>query len=290
VELELEHTAPLDGDALLAFFRRRAVPGVEEIQSGVYRRSLHLAEGPGVLELWFDGARPRGRLRGASAADAEAATVAARRLLDLDADPAAIDAVLGDCPLIGSLRRAAPGLRVPGHPDPPELAVRAVIGQQVSVAGAATVAGRLVAAYGDQLAQPVGSVTHLFPVAGALAGADPEALPMPRARSRALTGLAAALAAGEVELDPGRPARARAALLARPGIGPWTADYVAMRALGDRNAFLPTDLGVRRALEALGEDGSPAHAAELAERWRPFRAYALQHLWSTLQTKERRIR
>ena len=290
MDLELAHTPPIDGDSLIGYLARRAVPGVEEVEGGVYRRSLRTASGDAVLALWFDDGRPRGRLLGGAGDDRAAATAAARRLLDLDADPAAIDTALGGCPLVGPLRRAEPGRRVTGHHDPAEIAIRAVIGQQVSVAGAAAVAGRLVADHGDPLARPVGSVTHLFPAPCALAQADPQTLPMPRARARALTELADALASGELALDPERPVESRAALLARPGVGPWTADYVAMRALGDRDAFLATDLGVRRALEGLGEDASPRAAAALAERWRPYRAYALQHLWATLEPKERRIR
>jgi AraC family transcriptional regulator of adaptative response / DNA-3-methyladenine glycosylase II len=163
--------------------------------------------------------------------------------------------------------------------------VRAVLGQQVSIAGAVTLAGRLVAGYGEELEHPLGAVTHLFPSAAALAGANPEHLAMPRARRHALIGLADSLARGDLRLDPALDrARARERLLALPGIGPWTADYIAMRALGDRDAFLPGDLGVRHALEALGEDGSPASAGRLAEPWRFFRAYALQHLWASLST------
>ena len=205
--------------------------------------------------------------------------------------PSRVLEALGPDPLIGDAVRAAPGRRVPGHPDPGELAIRAVIGQQVSIAAAATVAGRLVTEFGEPLAEPLDGITHLFPAPAALAALAPESLPMPRARGRALIGLAAALASGDLELAPGAdPGAARERLIALPGIGPWTADYVAMRALGDRDAFLASDLGVRRALERLGEDGSPTRAAELAERWRPYRAYALQHLWSTLETKERRIK
>jgi AraC family transcriptional regulator of adaptative response / DNA-3-methyladenine glycosylase II len=167
--------------------------------------------------------------------------------------------------------------------DPDEIAFRAVLGQQVSLAGAATLAGRLVADHGERLRAPLGTVTHLFPRAGALANADRERLPMPASRARALIGLAEALDAGEVKLDGTIDrAEARERLLQLPGIGPWTADYVALRALRDPDAFLPSDLGLRRALERLGLDGGPATAAELAESWRPYRGYALMHLWATL--------
>jgi AraC family transcriptional regulator of adaptative response / DNA-3-methyladenine glycosylase II len=144
---------------------------------------------------------------------------------------------------------------------------------------------RLARDYGDELTRPLGAVTHLFPSAEALAGADPDRLAMPGARRRALLGLATALAKGDLTLDAGADrAEARRLLLALPGIGPWTADYIGMRALRDPDAFLPADLGVRHALEQLGQDGRPAAAERLAERWRPYRAYAVQHLWAHLAT------
>ena len=149
-----------------------------------------------------------------------------------------------------------------------------------------------MAAYGELLEHPVGAVTHLFPSAAALAGADPERLAMPRSRRRALIGLAEALASGCVALDGVMRAQgaqeAQRRLFALPGFGPWTVAYVAMRALGDPDAFMPTDLGVRHALEQLGCDGSPAEADRLAERWRPYRAYAAQHLWAQLAPPARR--
>jgi AraC family transcriptional regulator of adaptative response / DNA-3-methyladenine glycosylase II len=156
-----------------------------------------------------------------------------------------------------------------------------VIGQQVSVVGACTVTGRLVAEHGTPVDTGVPGLTHLFPDVATLAGVDPEALPMPRARGRALVGLCAALASGEVALDRG-PDRddVRRRLLELPGIGPWTADYVAMRALAHPDVFLPTDVGVRNALAGLGHD--PAAVIAASERWRPWRSYALMHLWNTL--------
>ena len=159
--------------------------------------------------------------------------------------------------------------------------MRAVLGQQVSVAGARTLAGRLVAAYGEPLLRPVGSVTHVFPAPGALVDVDPRQLAIPAPRRRALLALARALESGEIILDGGvdRELVARR-LLALPGIGPWTAGYVSMRALRDPDAFLAGDLGVRRALEALGADGRARWAERLSERWRPYRAYALAHLWN----------
>jgi AraC family transcriptional regulator of adaptative response / DNA-3-methyladenine glycosylase II len=210
--------------------------------------------------------------------DLTAAVERCRRLLDLDADPEAVASVLGGDPLIGGLVRARPGLRVPGHVDGAELAVRAVLGQQVSVSGARTLAARLAEEHGEPLASPRGDVDRLFPSADRLAEVDPTTLPMPRSRARALVALCEALAGGDVRLDRSADRReVRAALLAVPGVGPWTADYVAMRALGDPDVLLPTDLGVRRAFAALGVP--PGDVEQTARRWRPWRSYALMHLW-----------
>ncbi len=278
-EVRLQFRPPLEVADLLAFFARRAVPGVEEVHAGTYRRSLRLPHGAGVVELKPTARHVNARFWLEDEADLSDAIRRSRSTLDLDRDPGPVLAALGADDLIGPLVRAAPGLRVPGTPDPHELAVRAVIGQQVSVTGAATLAGRLVAGYGEPLARQAGSVTHLFPSVSSLAQVDPDRLAMPGARGRALRSLATALASGELELHDGVALdRAREQLLALPGIGPWTADYIAMRALRDADAFLPSDLGIRRALIQLGQDGRPAAAARLAERWRPYRAYAFQHL------------
>jgi AraC family transcriptional regulator of adaptative response / DNA-3-methyladenine glycosylase II len=285
VELLLDYTPPLDWESLLSFLCARAIPGVEESLDGVYRRSLKLPGGAGVLELQPATGHVRARYRLADPRDLELALTRTRALLDLDSDPRAVLEALGDDPLIGSLVHAAPGRRVPGHVDPHELAVRAVLGQQVSVAGAVTHAARLVAAYGEPLERPVAGVTHVFPSAAAVAGADPASLAMPGSRRRALIALAAALADGELVLDAGGDhERARRGLLELTGIGPWTTEYIAMRALGDRDVFLETDLGVKRALERLGHDTRPAALLALTEGWRPYRAYALMHLWAQSPT------
>ena len=277
VAVRLAAREPFDGTALLDFLAERCVPGVEEVVGGTYRRTLRLPHGPGVVALTPGADSVRCVLRLSSLADLPVAVERSRRLFDLDADPAAVADVLGDDPVVGPLVRKRPGLRVPGHVDGAELAVRAVLGQQVSVAGARTLAARLTATYGDPLPAADGTLTHLFPSPAALAAADPETLPMPRARARALVGLAHALDSGDVVVDRGADRSAvREALLALPGIGPWTASYVGMRALGDPDAFLPTDLGVKHALAALGAD------AGAAEAWRPWRSYALMQLWTSL--------
>ena len=275
--------APLEPVTLLDFFARRAVPGVEEVTGGTYRRALRLVHGAAIVELtpaaeevacamWLD-----------DTADAEQAVRCCRRMFDLDADPLTIDAHLGADPLLAALVRARPGLRVPGNPDGPEVLVRAMLGQQVSVAGARTIAGRLTAELGTPLARPVGSVTHTFPTAAAIAGRGPVGLPMPAARARALVGACAAVADGAVVLDHGiDPADAAARLVELDGIGPWTADYVAMRALGAPDVFLATDLGVRHALTALGVDARPGAATRMSRRWSPWRSYAVHHLWASL--------
>lgn len=283
IDLKLPYRSPLDVTGLLGFLGARAVPGIEEADGHAYRRTLSLPHGTGTVELTPGDGHVRCALRLDDLRDLQAAVQRCRRLLDLDADPAAVAEQLGACAVLGPLVRKEPGRRSPGTVDGVELAVRAVLGQQVSVAGARTQAGRLVARLGTPLAPPVGGLTHTFPSAAALAEAPDDVLAMPASRRRALRGLATALADGTVTLDPGADrASTEAALLLLPGIGPWTAAYLALRALGDPDVFPSTDLGVRRALEALDQPADPASAARLAERWRPWRSYATHHLWASL--------
>jgi AraC family transcriptional regulator, regulatory protein of adaptative response / DNA-3-methyladenine glycosylase II len=279
--MRLSVRTPFDREWLLAFLGRRAVPGIEEVIPGGYRRSLMLPHGPGVVDLLPRADHVDATFILQDARDLDAAADACRRLLDLDRDPAPIAAHLGADPLIGHLVSAAPGRRVPGHPDGCELAVRAVLGQQVSVTAGTKLVTRIVAELGTPLPHPVGTVTHVFPPAAAIAGLDPEALPMPRSRGRTLVGMAAELAAGRLVLDDTIDHdEAYAALVALPGIGPWTAGYVAMRALRDPDAFVPGDVGLRHGLMRLGCDPAPREAERVSEPWRPYRAYAIQHLWA----------
>ena len=288
VTVRLPFRPPLPFAEALPFLASRAVPGVEEVVDGRYRRVLRLPHGLGVVDVRVGGSDGRAhwlaaRFLLADRRDLTPAVTRCRRLFDLDADPAAVAAALGNDPLLGASVRASPGRRAPGHVDGAELAVRAVLGQQVSVAAARTLAGRLAARHGEPLPRPAGGLTVAFPSPEALAGADLGGLGITGARIGSLHRVSMAVAVGDVDLGPGaRRDDVTAGLVALPGIGPWTAGYVRMRALGDPDAFLPTDLGVRRALDGLGEEGRTRAAAARAEAWRPFRAYALQHLWATL--------
>jgi AraC family transcriptional regulator of adaptative response / DNA-3-methyladenine glycosylase II len=204
-------------------------------------------------------------------------------MFDLDADPDTVESHFADDPILSPLVRKRPGLRSPGHPDGVELLTRAVLGQQVSVKGARTLAARLAAAVGEPLAVPVEGVTHVFPSAEAIAGCTPSDFAMPAARARALINACQHLAAGDIVIDAGSDREEIAMKLeALPGVGPWTASYVALRALGDPDVFLPTDIGVRNALRSLGVESTPKAAARLADSWRPWRSYALHHLWASL--------
>ncbi len=294
VELRLPVRAPYAGRELLRFLAAHLVPGVERSGPDWYERTLALPHGPGRLRLTFAddvlATHVGCRLVVSDLRDVGTGVERCRRLLDADADPVAVDEELAVDPWTARLVRARPGLRVPGGVDGDEIAVRTVLGQQISLAGAVSLAGKLVQRYGETL--PADRLTdgsswsddtpgRLFPTAAVLAGVDPGDLPMPRSRGRALVGLCRALADGDLRLDRGSErGDVRDRLLALPGIGPWTADYVAMRALGDPDVFLPTDVGVRRALDGLGHD--PAAAEQLSARWRPWRSYGLMHLWATL--------
>jgi AraC family transcriptional regulator of adaptative response / DNA-3-methyladenine glycosylase II len=286
--LRLPYRAPLDAESLIAFLGLRAVPGVEEVHDGSYRRSLRLAHGAGIVELTPADGYVSARYRLDDLGDLASAMQRSRALLDLDSDPRSVTDVLGGEPLLGPLLAKAPGRRVAGAVDGHELAVRAVLGQQVSLRGARTLAGRLVADHGERLERPLGAVTHVFPSAEALTGVREAKLAMPLARRRGLLALARALAGGELVIDAGADrAEARRRMLSLPGIGRWTAEYIAMRALRDPDAFPSSDLGVRHALEQLNLDGSPKSAERLAERWRPYRSYAVQHLWASLEPSTR---
>ncbi|MFJ9624314.1 AlkA N-terminal domain-containing protein [Streptomyces sp. NPDC101181] len=281
IALRLPYRAPLNPSNLFGHLAATAVPGVEEWHDGAYRRTLNLPYGPGIVALAPRPDHVACRLALTDLRDLTRAISRCRWLLDLDADPVAVDARLRADPLLAPLVDAGPGRRVPRTVDGAEFAVRAVLGQQVSTAAARTHAARLVTAHGVPVEDPEGGLTHLFPTPGALTGLDPEALALPRTRRTTLTTLVAALAEEKVRLDTDTDwDRARAELAALPGIGPWTVESIAMRALGDPDAFLPTDLGIRRAAEHLGLPATPAALTARAADWRPWRAYAVQYLWT----------
>ena len=278
--LRLPFRPPLDAPGILDFFALRALPGIEEVREDSYRRTLDLAHGAALVELTPRGEHVGAALQLTDLRDLGAAVSRCRALLDLDADPQAVDEALARDTLLQPLVRRAPGRRVPGAAGGFEIAVRAVLGQQVSVASARGSAARLVANLGEPLAQPAGSLTHTFPSPEALADADPALLPMPAARRATIRTLARAVADGELVLDAGADRDdVRRRLLEIRGIGPWTTEYIAMRALADTDAFPASDLGVLHALTLLGAQTTPKTAAQRAERWRPWRAYAVQHLW-----------
>jgi AraC family transcriptional regulator of adaptative response / DNA-3-methyladenine glycosylase II len=281
IALRLPYRAPMEIEALFAFFGTRAIAGVEEVTAtGTYRRTLRLPHGTAIAELAPGDGCVNCSLRLADVRDLGVAVARCRRLLDLDADPTAVSSLLASDPLLAPLVTAHPGLRVPGCVDGSEIAVRAVLGQQVSVAAARTHAARIVQRHGEPLAAPDGSLTHVFPTPAALAEADDDVLAMPERRKATLRAVSAAVRDGLVDLDAGADReRTRRNLLALPGIGPWTVEYVAMRALGDPDAFPAGDLGVLHGLRSLGVEAGAREAERRSQAWRPFRAYTVLHLW-----------
>jgi AraC family transcriptional regulator of adaptative response / DNA-3-methyladenine glycosylase II len=277
--LRLTARAPYAADEVLLFLGAHAVPGLEEWDGTTFSRVLDLPHGPAVVQLSpapDGGSAVLARLRLAELRDLGAAVSRCRRMLDLDADPAAVDEVLGTDPALAPLVAGAPGRRVPTSPDAAELAVRAVLGQQVSVAGARTLSARVLAAAGTPLPEPAGTLTHAFPRPEALIDADLGAVGLTGSRRRTVHALAGALAEGAIALDPGADREeAMAALLALPGIGPWTAALVGLRGLADPDVWLPNDLALRRSLAELDVSDTDA-----AARWGPWRSYAVMHLWA----------
>lgn len=289
--LRLQYRPPCATDLLFNYLGKRALPGVEEIRDGIYRRSVALSRSRGIIELT---PQPEANailihLSLDTLDDLNTIVQRCRNLFDLDADPAAIAAVLGSDTLIAPLVEAHPGLRIPGSFDGFEMAVRAILGQQVSVAGATTLAGRVVKACGEPLPEGNesihGSLTHFFPTPTQLIEGNLDGLGITGSRIEALKALARAVQSGELMLDRGADREQTIARLQElPGVGPWTAAYIAMRALGDPDAFPVTDLGLRRAFERHNLPATPKLIAAHAESWRPWRAYATHYLWNTLST------
>jgi len=284
VTLQLPVVGPFAADDMLSFLSTHLVTGVEYVDGRQYFRSLRLAGGTGTVCLTLptpdDAPQVPATIRVDDPADLPQAIAHCRTLLDLDADSAAVDAVLSKDPALAPAVAAMPGLRVPGAVDGPEILVRAMLGQQVSVAGAQTAASRLVLAADDRLPLPDGALTHLFPTPAAIAELGPGLIAGPRRRASAICSAAAAMAEGSLIVTADRSTETLTTdLVSRPGIGPWTAGYVAMRLLGDRDVLLTTDLVLRAGAALLGLPATPTALAARSSGWRPFRAYAGMHLW-----------
>jgi AraC family transcriptional regulator of adaptative response / DNA-3-methyladenine glycosylase II len=274
----LAYRPPYDWPALVSFVAGRAIPGVESVAAKAYRRTIGTPDRPGLLEVTPVPNRHELLLR-FSAEDTRGAigTVdRVRRMFDCGADPAVIADHLGADPLLAPLVARRPGLRLPSAWDPFEMAVRAIVGQQISVAAATTIAGRLVARLGAPLERPREGLTHLFPTPVDVAGGDLAGLGLTKKRAGTVRGFARAVAEGELLLEaPVGIEDFVARMIALPGIGPWTAHYVAMRALGEPDGFPASDLGLKHA--SAGSDlESRSHS------WRPWRSYAALHLWASL--------
>jgi AraC family transcriptional regulator of adaptative response / DNA-3-methyladenine glycosylase II len=289
--LRLPCSDELDWDLMLGYFQARAIAGVEHVDAGTYRRTVAIEGDPGVIEL-SRGASGDLLLRVHLPHWEGLIHVAerARRIFNLDADVAAAEDRLDGDAILGPLLRARPGLRVPGTWDPFESGVRAIVGQQVSVAGANTIVARLVARHGTPVPglRQLG-LTHLFPTPATLAAEDLDGIGLTRSRARSIGAFARAVGGGEIALDRSvSRAELLATIVATPGLGQWTAEYIALR-LGEPDAFPATDLGIRRALACLtGHPVDGRSAAELAERWRPHRAHAAIHLWLAAALEGRR--
>ncbi|HXW36265.1 MAG TPA: AlkA N-terminal domain-containing protein [Acidimicrobiales bacterium] len=281
--LRLPFRKPFSGSALVEFLAIRAIGGVEATDGTAIRRSLAMAHGPGVIELEPMEDHVRTVLWLSDNRDLTTAVYRARRLFDLDSDPVAVDSALSLDRILAPLVAERPGTRIPGCVDGAELAMRAVLGQQISLAGARNLAAKLVRRYGKPLTSPLGGVTHLFPDAETIAALNPAELPMPHSRARALVGLATALADGGLVLDSGSDREeVERKLKQLGGIGPWTSRYVSMRVLGDPDVLLSSDLGLRHALQNLGGPSDLGEIERMSLRWRPWRSYATVLLWSAV--------
>ena len=281
--VSLSCRAPFDWSSLLAFFAARAVPGVESIDGGCYRRTVKIDGQPGVIEVRQDQDKVLLAMHGIATQNIFPVVQQCREVFDLDAPMQEITRVLSQDALLARRLGRSPGVRVPGAWDGFELAVRAVLGQQISVKAATTIAGRLAKAYGEPVKDKAGSgLTRLFPVPERLARAQFKNMGITTNRAATLRRLASAVIDGSLNFDTAQdPAAFRESLLAIPGIGEWTAQYVAMRALKNPDAFPAADLGLLRAFDTPGQERlRPAHLEEMSQAWRPWRAYAALLLWS----------
>jgi AraC family transcriptional regulator of adaptative response / DNA-3-methyladenine glycosylase II len=283
IRLRLPFRDPLWPDNLFGHLAATAVDGCEEVRAGAYRRTIGLANGPGVVSLRPAPDHVMCELTLTDLRDLTAAITRCRRLLDLDADPVAVAEVLADDRLLAPVVEKSAGQRIPRTVDECEMAIRIVIGQQVSTVSARRQAARLVRELGTPIEDRNGGLTHLFPNAEQLVAADPAHFRMPARRKTTIQSVAGAIDTGIIDLGPGADrAEARQRLSGIDGIGPWSIELIAMRAMGDPDAFPFNDLGVRRAAAALGLPIGPKALLERARDWSPWRSYAVQYLWSVL--------
>jgi AraC family transcriptional regulator of adaptative response / DNA-3-methyladenine glycosylase II len=287
VAVKLGYRLPYDWEIVLSFLRARAVPGIEAVSSSQYARTIAIGDERGVLVVEpAPGNCLKATVRFPNLKSLPAIIARVRRVFDLAADPLAIGAHLSQDPMLAPLVAARPGLRVPGAWDGFELAVRAILGQQITVAAAAKLAGKLVRAYGEIIDDPAAldqGLTHVFPTPRQLVGTDLAALGMPKARRLALSSLAAAVVADPLIFGARRSLEdAITQLRSLAGVGEWTAQYIAMRELREPDAFPAADIGLMRALsDGNGARPSPTELLARAEHWRPWRAYAALHLWAS---------
>jgi len=289
ISLLLRFEPPYDWAGMREFLRLRAIPGVERVGDGCYSRTIQLDGRKGRVSVRpGDGNALHATIRFPRLSALPSIIARLCRVFDLGADPLPISAHLAKDVALTRLVAERPGLRVPGAWDGFELAIRAVLGQQISVAAAVRLAGRLVATYGETLTEPDRELTHVFPSPEALARADLTTLGMPRSRAAALSAVAAAVVADPDVLCASRGLdEAIRRLRSIPGVGEWTAQYIALRQLREPDAFPAADVGLVRALALLeGRRRSSRELAAHADRWRPWRAYAAQHLWASLGALE----
>jgi AraC family transcriptional regulator of adaptative response / DNA-3-methyladenine glycosylase II len=287
VTLKLSYRPPYDWEAMLGFLSLRTIKGVEVVKGGVYARTIAIGDGRGALTVQpAEGDRLSVTVHFPKLEALPSIIARVRRVFDLAADPAAIGEHLSLDPALARLVAQRPGLRVPGAWDGFELGVRAILGQQITVPAAIVLAGKLTTAHGEPLTTAIPGfpeLTHIFPSAAAVAAADLSSLPMPRARSASLGSLARAVVADPDLFGPrGGLEEAIAKLRGLPGIGEWTAQYIAMRQMREPDAFPAADIGLMRAMaDADGVRPSAPALLAHAERWRPWRAYAAAHLWAS---------
>jgi AraC family transcriptional regulator of adaptative response / DNA-3-methyladenine glycosylase II len=284
INIKLAYRPPYDWNQVSGFLQTRAIPGVEEVGPWGYRRSIRLGGKPSIVEAIPDIASDQLKVKFTfnDVGSLQSAVNKIRALFDLDVDCEPIHQQFSTDPVLAKLVKKNPGLRVPGAWDVFELSVRAILGQQISVAAASTFAGRLVKKFGHPLKFSAHtSITHLFPLPEELANEDLTVIGLPRKRAESITGLARGFPNTMIKIDSAKNLEEVEQVLCQlPGVGPWTAQYIAMRALGYPDAFPVGDLGLIRSLKALNPKADSNALSKHAERWRPWRAYAAMHLWT----------